>query len=89
MSEQGSEELPEHIKCIFFFNYWRFRMTSCPPVKAKISVGIRSEAVVTIRTPRLSPQSVVGLSIQITVRVHHRKNIPSQSERKVVICTTM
>ena len=54
-------------------------MTSCPPLKAKVSVSISSKAVVTIWAPSLSPKSVVGLSVEVTVRVDHRQNIPSEN----------
>ena len=59
-------------------------MTSCPPLKAKVSVGIRSKAVVTIGAPSLPPKSVVCLSEKVTVRVDHGQNIPSQRSGKLL-----
>ena len=59
-------------------------MTSCPPLKAKVSVGIRSKTVVTIGAPSLPPKSVVGLSEKVTVRVDHGQNIPSQRSGKLL-----
>ena len=52
-------------------------------MKAEVSIGIRSKAVVTVGAPRLSPEPVVGLSIEITIRVDYRQDIPTQINQGV------